>query len=90
MFRNNSFILLESHHLNDKKMEQTGRLFRYHLSANTLRGSDSIAFVQSHPPNILPCSRVGGLVAPDLQPRPQGFSLKKWVKSPGDEVDLIS
>ena len=59
MFRNNSFILLESHHLNDKKMEQTGRLFRYHLSANTLRGSDSIAFVQSHPPNILPCSRVG-------------------------------
>ena len=32
----------------NKKVEQTGRLFRYHLSANTLRGSDSIAFVQLH------------------------------------------
>ena len=46
----NSFILLKSHHLNDEKMEQTGMLFCYHLTAKISRGSDSIAYVLSHPP----------------------------------------
>ena len=50
LFRNNSFILLKSHHLNDEKMEQTGRLFCYPLSAKIRCGRDSIACVQSHPP----------------------------------------
>ena len=46
----NSFILLKSHRLNDEKMEQTGMLFCYHLTAKISRGRDSIAYVLSHPP----------------------------------------